>query len=445
MSNLASSFKETYNTSRDHNESVEKWNNRKKDDWNEIVKDKNHITNENDITIEINCEHEQFTTHIECDGWDFSRVKKFTIEKGKHISFKKCQFKEDVNLTLESEKITFEDCVLPENHNNNSQENRGIKIDLKGKKPELNIIGQTYNLEEVKIATSENAKRKYGDITIKSFQKSEIKKSKIKKLILNNIEVEKFICTGVDIDNLDLSESQFNIIKIANRSENNRIVTINLINTHFINYAKFDNIFTNVPDFSNIISTGADNIKIHKIDKIDKKAKCTANKDKQEEDQEKYIFKILKIAKFAANKDKQKEDPEKYIFLKNYYIKNNNYEEEMRFFRCELKAKNKDYLMRSYDFFSKCGTSIFRPFICLCLSFILFAFLNCYHLYGNICLEGFELSLARTIFPLFKTSIFGIEANFEKLPNILFLGQSFINIILIFLLFLAVRNKFKIK
>ncbi len=398
MRNLTPSFKKIHQTSQDHND-------RRKDEWGELVAGKN------DIIIEINCEN--FTTHIECDGWDFSKVTKFTIKKGKHIYFKNCPFNENGFISLEAEKITFEDCDLPQNNNKNGQENRGIKIDLNGKNPELNIIGQTYNLDEVKITTSENAKSKYGDITIKSFQKS-----KIKKLKLNNIEVEKFICTGVDIDNLDLSESQFNIIKIANRSENNEIKNINLINTHFINYAKFDNIFTKIPDFSNIISTGADNIKIHKIDK---KAKC------------------------AANKDKQEEDPEKYIFLKNYYIKNNNYEEEMRFFRYELKAKNKDYLMRSYDFFSKCGTSIFRPFICLCLSFILFAFLNCYYLYGNICLEGFELSLARTIFPLFKTSIFGIEANFEKLPNMLFLGQSLINIILIFLLFLAVRNKFKIK
>ena len=117
----------------------------------------------------------------------------------------------------------------------------------------------------------------------------------------------------------------------------------------------------------------------------------------------------------------------------------------MRFFRYELKAKNKDYLMRSYDFFSKCGISIFRPFIFLVISFILFAFLNCYQINGTLCKEGFELSLARTIFPLFKTSLFGIEANFEKLSSILYLLQSFINIILIFLLFLAVRNKFKIK
>ncbi|MBL6621500.1 MAG: hypothetical protein ISP24_02315, partial [Rickettsiales bacterium] len=383
MTNFTFSFKETHQTSQDHND-------RRKDKWGELV------AGQNDITIEINCEN--FTTHIKCDGWDFSKVTKFTIKKGKHIYFKNCIFKEDVNLTLEAEKITFEDY-----NNKNSQENRGIKIDLNGKNPELNIIGQTYNLDEVKITTSENAKSKYDDITIKSFQKS-----KIKELTLNNIEVEKFICTGVDIDNLDLSESQFNIIKIANRSENNEIKNINLINTHFINYAKFDNIFTKIPDFSNIISTGADNIKIHKIDekakcaankdkqeevsaiykflkncfsniistvkdkikryKEDKKEKGTANQEKQEEDPEKYkdnikIHKIDEIEKCTANKDKQEEDPEKYIFLKNYYIKNNNYEEEMRFFRCELKAKNKDYLMRSYDFFSKCGTSIFRPFI----------------------------------------------------------------------------------
>jgi hypothetical protein len=485
MSNLTPSFREIYKTAQNHAETDSNWKARRLEKWAELVK------NESAIIIEINCE--LFPAHIECDDWDFSKVTKFTIINGKHIYFKKCKFKEDVNLTIEAANILFEDCKLSTNSK--------IEILLKGKSPELNIIGKCFNLEDVKIDNRENHKMTYDNITIKSFQKS-----KIKKLILKNIEVEKFICTGFDIDDLDLSESKFNIIKIANRSENNEIKNINLINTHFVTYAKFDNIFTEIPDFSNIISTGADNIKIHKIDEIEK---CTANKGKQEEGSAIYkflkncfsniistvkgkikrhkedkkekgaankgkqeegsvIYKFLKNCfsniistvkdkikrykedkkeKGTANKDKQEEDPEKYIFLKNYYIKNNNYEEEMRFFRYELKAKNKDYLMRSYDFFSKCGTSIFRPFIFLVISFILFAFLNCYQINENICIckEGFELSLARTIFPLFKTSIFGIEANFEKLSSILYLVQSFINIILIFLLFLAVRNKFKIK
>jgi len=471
MSNLTPSFIKIYNTAKNP------------DEWAELVK------NENDIIIEIDCE--KFTTHIKCDGWDFSKVTKFTIKNGTDISFKNCPFNKDVVISLEAQKITCKDCKLPKNSK--------IEILLKGKSPELNIIGKCFNLEDVKIDSRENHKMTYNNITIKSSEKS-----KIKKLILKNIEVEKFICTGFDIDDLDLSESKFNIIKIANRSENNEMKNINLINTHFVIYAKFDNIFTEIPDFSNIISTGADNIKIHKIDEIEK---CTANKDMQEEGSAIYkflkncfsniistvkgkikrhkedkkekgaankgkqeegsaIYKFLKNCfsniistvkdkikrykedkkeKGTATKDKQEEDPEKYIFLKNYYIKNNNYEEEMRFFRYELKAKNQDYLMRSYDFFSKCGTSIFRPFIFLVISFILFAFLNCYQINGTLCKEGFELSLARTIFPLFKTSIFGIEANFKKLSSILYLVQSFINIILIFLLFLAVRNKFKIK
>ena len=95
------------------------------------------------------------------------------------------------------------------------------------------------------------------------------------------------------------------------------------------------------------------------------------------------------------------------------------------------------FLFKCYKCLSDFGMSVALPFAWLCLSFAVF--FDIFLWLGCDFESSFSNSFTRTIMPLMKFDIGCVDSN-----AILAL-QSLINVTLIFLLGLGIRNKFKIK
>lgn len=101
-----------------------------------------------------------------------------------------------------------------------------------------------------------------------------------------------------------------------------------------------------------------------------------------------------------------------------------------------IKEKIEEVLERIFNVFSKQGFSIQRPFGLLLISMGLF---YCFFIvYGMD--NSFGNALNRTFFPLSE-----IKERCDSVPKWMLAVQSIINVSLLFLLALGIRNKFKIK
>jgi len=177
---------------------------------------------------------------------------------------------------------------------------------------------------------------------------------------------------------------------------------------------------------------------------------------------------------------------EKFLFLKGYFSNMKNHFKENLYFSYEMRAREKvleremyckysgKYLRRlvyliammsnkkirkffvyRYSFFSKefCelflfklykwmanyGLSIKRPFISVIFSYLYFG----YYFDMSLVKDPYENSLIRTLNPLYDVSrgYGGDLDNFQVAASV----QSLTNTVLLFLLFLGIRNRFKIK
>ena len=141
-----------------------------------------------------------------------------------------------------------------------------------------------------------------------------------------------------------------------------------------------------------------------------------------------------------------KNDELKFRFFKKYFAEQGNHFKEQQYFSYEMMAREKKlsieggadlFLFKCYKWFSGFGMSVALPFAWLCLSFAVF--FDIFLWLGCDFESSFSNSFIRTIMPLMKFDIGCGDSN-----AILAL-QSLINVTLIFLLALGIRNKFKIK
>jgi hypothetical protein len=195
-----------------------------------------------------------------------------------------------------------------------------------------------------------------------------------------------------------------------------RIDKIDLRRTVFCNIVIFDIPFKSFPDFSQTI--------FYKLPLINET-----------------------WSRIIKSEVKEKEEPQ-FRFFKDHFLQHNDHQKELEYFELEMIAKE-----RSLPFFQKIpyyvynitssyGNSIIRPLWWLMVSFISF---------GRIFSENFSIknpyfaSFTRTIFPVIQADKVFLLDDYEKIASGVLISQTIINSILLFLLLLGIRNKFKIK
>ncbi len=142
-----------------------------------------------------------------------------------------------------------------------------------------------------------------------------------------------------------------------------------------------------------------------------------------------------------------KNDEPKFRFFKKYFAEQGNHFKEFEYFGYEMMAREKKlsikdgadwFLFKCYKWFSGFGMEVKLPLFWLYISFFCFLWIFLFPLECDLK-SSFSDSFAKTIMPLMKLDIGCVDSN-----AILTL-QSLINVTLIFLLGLGIRNKFKIK
>ena len=148
-------------------------------------------------------------------------------------------------------------------------------------------------------------------------------------------------------------------------------------------------------------------------------------------------------------------DEPKFRFLKKYFAEQGNHSKEQQYFAYEMISKKKRldveggadlFLFGCYKWFSNFGMSVSLPFAWICMSFAVF--FDIFLLLGCDLISALTSSFARTVNPLIKFDGFFKCIDKETLSNGLIAvlsTQTVVNTILIFLLILGLRNKFKIK
>ena len=220
---------------------------------------------------------------------------------------------------------------------------------------------------------------------------------------------EKTLTNKMSFENSIFKGSAF----FTQEKGNNSSVEINLAGAIFEAPVVFDLKFLKCPDFSK--ASFLSHLKIEETWQIDKE----------------------KI---------DKNDEPKFRFLKKYFAEQGNHFKEQQYFGYEMMAREKKlsieggadlFLFKCYKYLSDFGMSVALPFAWLCISFSVF--FDIFLWLGCDIESSFSNSFTRTIMPLMKFDIGCVDSN-----AILAL-QSLINVTLIFLLGLGIRNKFKIK
>ncbi len=152
------------------------------------------------------------------------------------------------------------------------------------------------------------------------------------------------------------------------------------------------------------------------------------------------------------------DDEGKFRFLKNYFAGIGNHFKEQQYFSYEMKAvecRKKERrpkklfskerwelrLFRYYKIHSNYGLSITRPLKGMSIS-LMFGFIFCLGLDCDPS-HSFAVSFKRTFFPLSDALLYCVDK--QALATFVLAVQSILNSILLFLLLLGIRNKFKIK
>jgi hypothetical protein len=216
---------------------------------------------------------------------------------------------------------------------------------------------------------------------------------------------------------LDRSEFEKTIYFEESRKTNipgGNIGKINLNRTVFYNLAVFDITFLNIPDFSRAA----------------------------------FFKQPIIREKWNLTGQISKENESTFRFLKDYFLKQNNHQKELEYFNYEMVAKEKSLPLfqkipyHLYDIISNYGNSVIRPLWWLLVSFVSFGRIFS----ENFCIKSpYFASFMRMVFPIIQADKVFLLNDLEKISNGVLLSQSIINSILLFLLLLGIRNKFKIK
>lgn len=183
------------------------------------------------------------------------------------------------------------------------------------------------------------------------------------------------------------------------------------------------------------------------------------------------------LPKLENKKEIKTGDENKFRFLKDYFLKQNNHQKEMKYFELEMIAKEKGsygfkkVLYFLYSTIGSYGNSMAKPFYFLILSGIIFSFnfvssikffslsacfssridaVNALIVRNSEMIDqigtALTISFTRTIFPLVGLDyLTSSKSNFYVSHPFLLVVQSIISLVLLFLVGLGIKNEFKIK